>query len=60
MAVAGWLSPEASVTTKRVALPTTCALVTTSPRASKTMPEPRSSGARICTTEGETVFTTLT
>src|SRR4051812_18809063 len=47
MAVAGWLSPDASVTTKRVAFPTTCALVTTSPRASKTTPEPRSCGVRI-------------
>src|SRR3954451_13362628 len=43
-----------------MALPTTCALVTTSPRASKTMPDPRSCGVRICTTEGETVFTTRT
>src|SRR3954451_12351895 len=59
-AVAGWLSPEASVTTNRVAFPTTCALVTTSPRASKTTPEPRSCGVRIWTTDGETALTTLT
>jgi hypothetical protein len=60
MTVARWLSPEANVTTKRLALPTTCALVTTSPPASKTTPEPRSCGVSICTTEGETAFTTLT
>src|SRR6185436_412399 len=57
---AGWLWPEASVTTRRVALPTTCALVTTSPRASKTTPEPRSCDVRICTTDGETARTTPT
>src|SRR6478672_1966357 len=60
LAVAGWLSHEAGVTTRRVALPTTCAFVTTSPRASKTTPEPRSCGVRICTTDGETARTTLT
>src|SRR6185436_9542251 len=55
---AGWLWPEASVTTRRVACATTCALVTTSPRASKTTPEPRSCGVRICTTDGATARTT--
>src|SRR6478672_11813676 len=58
--VAGWLSPDARVTTTRRAFPTTCALVTTSPRASKTTPEPRSCAVSICTTEAETALTTLT
>ena len=58
--LAGCVSPEASVTKKRFALPTTCAFVTTSPRVSKTTPEPRATDVRTCTTSGETALTILT
>jgi hypothetical protein len=53
-------SPPESVTVQRLAPSTTCAFVTTSPRASKTTPEPRPGPHWTCTTSGETASTTRT
>jgi hypothetical protein len=49
--------PSESVTTNRDAPATTCALVTTFPRASKTTPEPSPLSVSICTTEGIAIAT---
>src|SRR5580704_12679489 len=57
-AAANVLLPLGSLTRTSLAEPTTCALVTISPSASKTTPEPSPSGVVICTTEGSTVATT--
>jgi hypothetical protein len=57
---AGYWWPSARVTWKLLAPWTTWALVTTSPPASKTMPEPRPWLVWIRTTEGPTCWTTWT
>src|SRR5437879_2770366 len=52
--------PDDVVTTKLVADPMTCALVTMLPLVSYTSPEPRPSAVWMSTTDGLTVFTTET
>src|SRR3954469_2179004 len=51
-------SPFLSVTTNLVAPLVTCALVTTSPSASYTIPDPSPRAVSICTTVGDTSATT--
>jgi hypothetical protein len=58
--LAGCVSPAGSVTVHECAPLITCALVTTSPRPLKTIPDPRLCPHRTCTTAGETLRMTFT